>query len=155
MEFEKVYRTYWQRVYRLCLAYLNDSEPAKDLAQETFIIVWEKLGEFRGESDIGTWIYRIATNNCLKYVKREKNRRKLSLPEQVQEFEVEDKEPEIKKLCRYISELPELDRIIITLELDGVNQQEIASIVGLQPGNVRVRVYRIKEKLTNQFKQNE
>jgi len=55
-------------------------------------------------------------------------------------------------LYHYISEFPELDRIIISLELEGIKQSEISKIVGLSDSNVRVKIHRIKEKLTQKFK---
>ncbi|MCY1561594.1 RNA polymerase sigma factor, sigma-70 family [compost metagenome] len=56
-------------------------------------------------------------------------------------------------LYRFIVELPETDRIIISLELEEVKQSEIAQILGLSEGNVRVRIHRIKERLTQRFKE--
>ncbi len=63
-------------------------------------------------------------------------------------------EPQIKLLHQYISELTKIERIIIALELEDVNQSQIAEIVGITPTNVRVKIHRIKEKLTKKFKQN-
>jgi len=63
-------------------------------------------------------------------------------------------EPQIQLLYQFISELPETDRIIISLELEEVRQAEIAGIVGLSESNIRVRIHRIKEKLTKKFKEN-
>ena len=66
MNFETIYKTYWQKVFRLCMGYANDRDAAEDLAQETFIKVWKQLPKFRNESSIGTRIFRIATNTCLR-----------------------------------------------------------------------------------------
>ena len=63
-------------------------------------------------------------------------------------------EKDIKFLYQCISELQEVERIIISLELEDMNQKEIAEIVGLSQGNVRVKIHRIKEKLTQKFKKN-
>lgn len=72
MEFEDIYKTYWERIFRLCMDFVNNYDVAQDLAQETFIIVWQKLDTFRNESNIGTWIFRIASNNCLRQIEKEK-----------------------------------------------------------------------------------
>jgi len=72
MDFEVIYRTYWQKIFRLCMGYVNDREQAKDLVQETFLIVWQQLPKFRQEAQIGTWIFRIASNHCLRHIKKEK-----------------------------------------------------------------------------------
>ncbi|NML68255.1 RNA polymerase sigma factor [Chryseobacterium sp. RP-3-3] len=154
MAFEDIYELYWQKIFRLCMGYVNNSELAQDLAQETFIIVWRQLPKFRNESSIGTWIFRIASNNCLKQIEKEKRFTKADLPVHLEEKKQESLEPQIQMLYQFISELPETDRIIISLELEEVKQAEIAGIVGLSESNIRVRIHRIKEKLTKRFKEN-
>ena len=62
MTFDEIHKIYWAKVYRQCIGYMNDRDAAKDLAQETFIKVWQQLPKFRNESSIGTWIFRIAVN---------------------------------------------------------------------------------------------
>lgn len=154
MVFEDIYELYWPKIFRLCMGYVNNAEQAQDLAQETFIIVWQQLPKFRNESSIGTWIFRIAANNCLKQIEREKRFTKAELPIHLEEKKQESMEPQIQLLYQFISELPETDRIIISLELEEVRQAEIAGIVGLSESNIRVRIHRIKEKLTKKFKEN-
>ncbi|MET3035306.1 sigma-70 family RNA polymerase sigma factor [Chryseobacterium sp. NRRL B-14859] len=154
MVFEEIYELYWQKIFRLCMGYVNDTELAQDLAQETFIIVWQQLPKFRNESGIGTWIFRIASNNCLRQIEKEKKFSKTDLPIQLEEKKQESLEPQIQLLYQFISELPETERIIISLELEEVKQAEIAHIVGLSESNIRVKIHRIKEKLTKKFKEN-
>lgn len=154
MVFEEIYELYWQRIFRLCMGYVNDPELAQDLAQETFIIVWQQLPKFRNESSIGTWIFRIASNNCLRQIEKEKKFAKTDLPINLEEKKQESMEPQIQMLYQFISELPETDRIIISLELEEIRQAEIAHIVGLSESNIRVKIHRIKEKLTQKFKDN-
>jgi RNA polymerase sigma-70 factor (ECF subfamily) len=154
MVFEEIYKTYWDRIFRLCMGFVNDSDAAQDLTQETFIIVWQKLDTFRNESNIGTWIFRIASNNCLRQLEKEKRFRKSDLPQHLTEEKAHSMEPQIQFLYKCIAELPETDRIIISLELEEVKQSEIAKIVGLSEANTRVKIHRIKEKLTQKFKEN-
>jgi len=153
MSFESIYKEYWSKIYRLCMAYVNDAGWAQDLAQDTFVIVWQQLASFRNESSIGTWIFRIATNNCLRQLERQKRNVKQELPLNLAEEKPVDIEPQIQLLYRFIGELPELDRIIISLELEEVKQAEIAQIVGVSESNVRVKIHRIKERLTKRFKE--
>lgn len=154
MVFEDIYEHYWQKIFRLCMGYVNDTDIAQDLAQETFIIVWQQLPKFRNESSIGTWIFRIASNNCLRQIEKEKRFSKTDLPINLEEKKQESMEPQIQMLYQFISELPETDRIIISLELEEVKQAEIAQITGLSEANIRVKIHRIKEKLTQKFKNN-
>lgn len=149
--FEAIYKTYWQKIFRLCMGYVNDHDLAKDMAQETFIIVWQQLPKFRNEANIGTWIFRIASNNCLRHIEKQNRFPRAELPPNLAEEKIPGSEPKIQFLYKCIAELPETDRIIISLELENIKQAEIASIVGLSESNIRVRIHRIKEKLNQKF----
>lgn len=146
--FESLYEQYWQRIYRLALGYVNDVDWAKDIAQETFVNVWNQLPKFRADSGYGTWIYRITVNICLRQIERSKK----VMPDegkirQSKSVEEEYKETNTQKLYQAISELTEINRIIISLTLEGVDQKQIADVTGLTHANVRTRVHRIKEEL--------
>lgn len=80
LNFEEIYHTYWKKIFRLCMGYVNDDDMAKDLCQETFVAVFQQLPKFRMEANIGTWIYRIATNICLRQVNLEKRMPKTNFP---------------------------------------------------------------------------
>lgn len=155
MKFNELYASYWQKVFRLCMGYVNNTDWAKDIAQDTFVVIWRELPKFRNEASIGTWIYRIATNQCLRQVEKEKRLPKVAVNTNIAEPELPDLEKRTSLLYQYIVELPEIERIIISLELEDVNQAEIASIVGISEANVRVKIHRIKEKLTNKFEKYE
>jgi RNA polymerase sigma-70 factor (ECF subfamily) len=155
MTFEKIYHDHWQKVFRLCMGYVNDSDWAKDIAQETFITVWEQLPKFRNESAVGTWIFRIASNQCLRQIEKQKKMPKAEFPVQLESKTEISNEGKIAFLYKSISELNEIERIIISLELEDVKQMEIAEIVGISEANVRVKIHRIKEKLSEKFKQYE
>lgn len=152
--FEEVYKNYWQKIYRLCMGYVNDQDLAQDLAQEVFIIVYKKLPDFRNEAKIGTWIFRIATNICLRQIERNNRFKKSVLSATIVQEEPVDNEPELNFLYKCISELKEIDRIIISLELENVKQEVIADIVGISKVNVRVKIHRIKDQLRIKFNQN-
>lgn len=156
LNFEEIYHDYWKRIFRLCMGYVNDDDQAKDLCQETFVAVFQQLPKFRQESAVGTWIYRIATNICLRQINIEKRMPKSELPYQLKDNSEKDQKLEKDQMTDFlyqcISELPELERIIISLELEEMKQAEIAEVVGISPANVRVKIHRIKEKLTEKFK---
>ncbi|MBX2968346.1 MAG: RNA polymerase sigma factor [Cyclobacteriaceae bacterium] len=153
MDFETLYRLYWGKIFRVCMGYVGDRDLAQDIAQDTFVIVWQQLSSFRNESGIGTWIYRIATNNCLRQLEKQKRSTHQELPQHLPEEKQQDLEPQIQLLYQFIAELPEIDRIIISLELEDVKQAEIAQIVGLSESNIRVKIHRIKERLNKRFKE--
>ena len=135
------------------MAYINDHEQARDLTQETFIAVWQNLSSFRNESNISTWIFRIATNNCLRAIEKKKRITITGLPLDMPVIHEETKEEKLNFLYTCIAELEETERIIISLVLEDIPQAEIASVVGLSEVNTRVKIHRIKEKLSGKFKQ--
>ncbi len=152
MEFEEIYLKYSPRIFRVCMGYLNDRQLAQDLTQETFISVWQNLAAFKGKSHISTWIFRIATNKCLRAIEVSKKMPKTGLPFDLATADDESQEEKLSYLYNCIAELEEIDRIIISLVLEGLPQAEIAAIVGLSIVNTRVRIHRAKEKLAVKFK---
>jgi RNA polymerase sigma-70 factor (ECF subfamily) len=155
MKFEEIYAAYSPKIFRVCMAYINDHEQARDLTQETFITVLQNLSSFRNESQISTWIFRIATNNCLRAIERSKRTITTELPVQLPVVQEESQEEKLNFLYSCIAELEETERIIISLVLEDLPQAEIAAIVGLTEVNTRVKIHRIKEKLSKKFKQHE
>lgn len=155
MSFEALYQTYYGKIFRLCMGYVNDVDWAKDLTQETFITVWQKFSQYRGEAAIGTWIFRIAVNTCLRQLEKSKRIAWTDLNFHLEERPHEETETQMRLLYQCISELSETDRLIISLELEDLPQAEIATIVGLSETNVRVRIHRIKQKLSQKFKEYE
>lgn len=153
--FEEIYDLYLQKVFRLCMGFINDYAKAQDLTQEAFIIIWQQQHKFRGESNMGTWIFRIAANLCLRQIERENKLSFISMPSQIPEENVVSIEPQLRFLYQCIASLPETDRLIISMELEDIKQSEIASVIGISEGNVRIRIHRIKEKLSQKFKEYE
>jgi RNA polymerase sigma-70 factor (ECF subfamily) len=152
-QFNNIYQNHYDKVYRLCLGYVNGDEAlAKDLAQDTFVKVWEHLDQFKNKSSIGTWIYRITVNTCLLFIRKNK-KGSYSLPE-IRDDDTNVAETEkvhqtrLQQMYACIQKLKETERIVILLVLEGLAQKEIADITGHSHQNVRVMVHRIKEKLT-------
>ena len=151
-DFDEVYKRFSPQIYRVCMGYTNDADQAKDLVQETFFSVWRNLSSFRNESQISTWIFRIATNHCLRALQVAKRMPLGELPEQLAEPETASPDGKLALLYKCIATLPETDRIIISLVLEGLPKYEIAAIVGLSAVNTRVKIHRIKEKLSKKIK---
>lgn len=148
--FKDLYQTYSPKVHRLCLGYTGNATEADDLLQEVFIKAWQNLDKFRGDSQISTWIYRIAVNTCLHHLRSQKNKKNVDIDKTVikKEEEIDDKEQQIQLLYKCISELSEADRLIITLLLEEVPYSEIAEVTAISEGNLRVKIHRIKQQLS-------
>ena len=152
MEFEEIYLKYSPQIFRVCMGYINDYEQARDLTQETFISVWKNLSSFKNQSKISTWIFRIATNNCLRAIEKSKRVQTTELPFNLPDTKEETADEKLAFLYKCIAGLEETERIIISLVLEDLPQAEIAAIVGLSNVNTRVKIHRIKEKLSLKFK---
>ena len=142
----------------MCYGYTGDDETANDLMQETFMKVWQNLDKFRNQALISTWIYRIAVNTCLSYLRVEKRQAKDELTDSIIETkseEVSDKNEQVDTLYKCIAQLQENERIIITMVLDELPYAEIAEISGISEGNLRVKIHRIKQKLTELYNRHE
>ncbi len=156
--FKEIFQANSKKIYHLCYGYTGDDESANDLMQETFMKVWQNLDKFRNQALISTWIYRIAVNTCLSYLRVEKRQAKDELTDTIIETkseEVSEKNEQIDQLYKCISHLEENERIIITMVLDEVPYPEIAEISGISDGNLRVKIHRIKQKLTELYNQHE
>ncbi len=156
-KFGTIYNANYPKVFRLCQGYTNGNEIlSKDLAQETFIKVWQNLESFREASSLSTWIYRITVNTCLTELRKKKTvpiTGHLSHLELSNENSSEEKELQLNQLYQCIDKLKTENKSIILLELEGLPQKEIADIMGLSHETIRVRVHRIKNELTKCVKQ--
>jgi len=156
--FRKIFEANSKKIYHLCYGYTGDSDAANDLLQETFLKVWQNLEKFRNQAMISTWIYRIAVNTCLTYLRSEKRQAKDELTDQLVETRAEEfseKNEQVALLYKCISKLEESERIIITMVLDEMPYAEIADISGISEGNLRVKIHRIKQKLTELYNHHE
>ncbi|GAB2981110.1 sigma-70 family RNA polymerase sigma factor [Mucilaginibacter puniceus] len=156
--FKKIFEANSKKIYHLCYGYTGDEDSANDLMQETFLKVWQNLDKFRNQAMISTWIYRIAVNTCLTYLRSEKRQAKDELTPELEETTgeiISEKNEQVSLLYKCISKLEESERIIITMVLDEVPYPEIAEISGISEGNLRVKVFRIKQRLTELYNQYE
>lgn len=149
-EFDQLYRDYSPGIRKLCLGYTGDAAQAEDLLQESFIAVWNNMHRFRGDSKWSTWIYRIAVNTCLSYLRKQKLKT-VEIDEHplgdIAE-ETDQKEQQVQLLYKCISKLPEAERLIISMVLEDRPYEEIAEILNLTENNLRVKIHRIKKQLT-------
>ena len=156
--FKQIFEANSKKIYHLCYGYTGDDDAANDLLQETFLKVWQNLDKFRNQAMISTWIYRIAVNTCLTYLRSEKRQAKDELTPNIIENrpeEFSEKNAQVALLYKCISKLEESERIIITMVLDETPYAEIADISGISEGNLRVKIFRIKQKLTELYNQYE
>lgn len=147
--FEEIYRENYSRVISLCLGYVSGNEDlAKELTQIAFIKAWEHLKNFRHQSQISTWIYRIAVNTCLQELRRRKFMPILMDMAMDPTDDPWEKARRLSTMYHCINQLSPENKTIILLELQDVPQTEIADILGLSHAAIRTRIHRIKEQLS-------
>ena len=138
--------------------YANETETPDDLFQEVVINLWKSFPDFRGESKIQTWMYRISLNTCITFLRKSGKRLKTqALTDEQLEYTESGDMSSIKELYSLINKLNAFEKAIILLYLEDRSYDEIAQIVGITKSNVGVRISRIKEKLsqmTNNQKNN-
>jgi len=150
---------YKRKVFHLAYSLTHDEHTADDLAQEVFIKVYFALKKFKGQSEFGTWLYRIAVNHCRDFL-RKKSRIKILSFEDIKDpvstleneglLEEREREEEQKRTAvhTYIRKLPEKYRIILSLrDIQGFSYEEITNILGLSPGTVDSRLHRARKML--------
>ena len=127
----------------------NNPEEVADLFQEILINLWKGFPQFRGESNVRTWIYRVSLNTCISS-ERKKSRKVDTLPltMDIDLFSDSDEDTkQVQMLRDRINKLGPFDRAIVLLWLENLSYDEIGAIVGISAKNVSVRLVRIKEQL--------
>ena len=150
--FDSIYQLYFPKVYRLCNGYFNGNHDiASDATQEVFIKVWENLNKFRSESNISTWIFRIASNTCLMYLRKQSYKKEVrtdQFSEISTENDLQETDEKLSKMYGCIDQLGPTSKLIIMMVLENLSYDKIAVIIGITEQNLRVRIHRIKTKLT-------
>jgi RNA polymerase sigma-70 factor, ECF subfamily len=139
-------------IKKLINLYLDTPEEKEDMFQEILLRSWMSKDRFMGKSKFSTWLYRVSLNSILTGLK--KNSRITTTPIdntiELLPHDEKDKENELKhKLRREIKQLDDIDKTMITMHLDGFSNPEIADFMGISINNCNVKLFRIKNKLTN------
>lgn len=162
--YDELVRRYQERIYATVYHMTSNHEDANDLAQEAFIKGFQALKSFKGGSSFYTWLYRIAVNKTINFLKQRKNRSAMSLNDV--DFDAE-KDPDLvalisdktprrdaalgelqKKLNEAMQKLSEPHRLVVTLhDVQGLAHEEIAEIMECNVGTVRSRLFYARQQL--------
>jgi RNA polymerase sigma-70 factor (ECF subfamily) len=150
--FEQLYRAHIGRVYAVCLRLAADAAIAEECAQETFITAWRKLDGFRGDSTLGSWLYRIATNEVMGAFRKQGRRDRHLKPvsdHEWQNFEAETAPDGLDRdLENAIASLPQGARTVFVLhDVEGHRHDEIAAITGMAVGTSKAQLHRARRLL--------
>ena len=161
--FEALVAAYEKNVYNLALRMTGNAQDAEDMAQEAFVKAYTSLPGFRGDSKFSVWLYRIVSNVCLDFLRRQNRRPASSLSQEDEDGEEsqmdipdESQSPEQllersltqEAVQRGLQSLSEEQRQILLLrEIQGLSYEEIAETLDLEAGTVKSRIFRARKKL--------
>ena len=162
--FAGIVELYIPKIFSLCVKLTGNREDAEDCVQETFIKVWTSLGEFRENSSLYTWIYRIAANTCNDYLRKKSRHTVLSLEGDGTELDdapllhIKDERPlpdeqlenleSADRVRLLLLELPDIMReVIILRDLQQLSYREIAHLSGVSEGTVKSRLFRARQQV--------
>ena len=138
-------------MFKVVRAYGRTSDEQEDLFQEMSIQIWRSVPQFKQNSAVSTWIYRICLNTALNWKRKEKRhqegRNSISEMENVLRESTVEHDDRLDWLYEEISQLPALDKSLTLLLLDGYSYKDMSTILGLSESNVGVRINRIKKRL--------
>ena len=163
-EFARFVETYSGQVYRLAMKMLQNPQDAEDILQETFIKAYKALPNFEGRSSLSTWLYRIATNEALMFL-RKKRPLQVSVDEPLENDEGEERPRQIIDWCclpeselmstearinleRSVEQLPESLRAVFLLrDIEGLSTRETAEVLDISESAVKTRLSRARNLL--------
>lgn len=143
-------------IYKVSHMYCDSTIDKKDLFQEIVVNIWKAYPNFRGNSRVSTWIYRISINTAIFWIRDYiKNKNYIEYTDVIPHMIEDSSFDEIyDKLYYAISNLSKLDKAIILMQLDGFSYDEISETIGLTKTNVATKINRIKLKLKNHLSNN-
>lgn len=167
--FEQLVEKYEKKIFNIALRSIGNYADASDLAQEVLIRIYKSIGGFKEQSSLSTWIYRITTNVCLDEIRKQKNRRVVSLEEEIRldageikkQYESDDPLPEEiaekKEIGRIVENAinklsAEHKMVIILRDIQGLSYDEISGILKCPEGTVKSRINRARMALKNILK---
>ncbi len=155
--YDELVRRHQVKIHDLCYKMIRNYDDARDLAQETFIKAFRKINTFRGQSKFSTWLYRIAMNNCLNFLKKQRPTEQLY--EEIRITKSDDPVQMFKnkrfreKLREAVAKLPEVQRAVFTLRtLDDLSYEEVSEILKKPISTIKVNHHLAVKNLRNQMK---
>jgi len=148
----ELYETYVDRIYRLAFRLAGDEELARDFTQATFIRAFEKIGSFRGESSLSTWLHSIGVSVALNGLRKTKRLKSRELPIEegltVGSTRV-DAEPDLKeRMAKAIESLSEKYRMVFLMhDVEGYTHEEISGTLRIPVGTSKSHLFQARSKL--------
>ena len=156
-----IYDRYANKVYTKCAGFSRSDDEASDLTQDVFLMIFVKMGGFKGDSKFSSWVYALTYNFCVNYVNRNKERKMSEKSEQLDAKEanlsinVEDRslfQLRTDKLKKVMEQIPPEDKAILLLKYqDDVPVKELCAILNIGESAVKMRLKRAKARLIETY----
>ena len=154
-DFIELIREHEGIIYKITRVYVDRQEDQQDLYQEIVYQLWKSFDSFRADSKWSTWMYRVALNTAISFLKRDGSGPKKVSSDRLDNYKMEPFDPVMEErvewLYKSIQDLSVVEKGIILLYLEGKSHLEISNITGFSTSNVGTRISRIKEKLKRQI----
>jgi RNA polymerase sigma-70 factor (ECF subfamily) len=168
--FSEIVKRWERKIFALCYGILGCEELARDAMQETFILAYKNLSNFRGEAKVSSWLHRIAINQCLTKQRILKRRNENSLEEEIEKnpsamenqndsdgtspVKALEREERIRLVRKAINALPfELKQVVIMKEFEDMTFQEISETLGIPTSTVKSRLYTALKQLRKKLEE--
>ena len=150
--FERLYRAHADRVFTLCARMVGERHRAEELTQDVFVRVWEKLGQFRGDSAFGTWLHRMAVNVVLNDRQAERRRRDKHDDgiDDMDALSYSDTRPlpvpglSIDLEAAIATLPPGAKKVFVLHDVEGYTHEEIAGMLGVTSGGCKAQLHRAR-----------
>jgi RNA polymerase sigma-70 factor (ECF subfamily) len=150
LAYQKLYQAYIGQVYGLCYRLTSDHGLAEDAAQEVFIQLWRKIGNFKGDSKFSTWLHRVTSNITISYIRKQKGwvQRMFNIEDTEAMNEPMQQSSDVVDLESYVTRLPERARIVFVLHaIEGYRHEDIAKMTDMAVGSSKAQFHRAKQLL--------
>ncbi|SDD56278.1 RNA polymerase sigma factor [Niabella drilacis] len=138
-------------LHKVARMYMDQPEDREDLHQEMIIQLWKSYPGFKGDSRFSTWMYRVAINTAITFLRKEQTYKKqvtyTGIPDAADEGPPSHKETQLNAFYKAAQELNPVEKAVIFYFMEGLSHKEIGQQLGISEGNARVRLNRTKEKL--------
>ena len=175
--FEELVDRYEDKIFRLAFRFVRNETEAKEIVQDTFLLVWRKLDTFKGDSQFGSWLYRVATNTALMRLRAQRRHPEISTEELPVDYldnygqlpaagenwakrpDDELQSDELRgRIQKAVDELPEIYRtVFIIRDVEGLSTEETAEVLEISIPTVKTRLHRarlaLRDSITRYFDQ--
>lgn len=158
--FRLLLKKYQQKIYWHVRRMVIDHDDADDVVQDIFVKVWKNLGNFREDSQLYTWLYRIATNECITFLNKKKQKQKVSLDDDTTAYLAEtladgnyfNGDKAQMKLQQALLTLPEKQKLVFNMKyFEDMKYEEISEVLGTSVGALKASYHLAVKKIESFF----